>query len=126
LLNAFCPKDKDWRFRGRLLIPERRQTMQIPVLVEPMENQGFRATGGSGLEFAARGATAEEALGRFRAEIERRIAAGAILVNVEVGAIEENPWTQCVGSLKDDPFFDAWQQEIAENRRELDENPDCQ
>ena len=99
--------------------------MQIPVLVEPMENQGYRASSGSGLEFVAEGATADEALGLFRAEIERRIAAGAILVNLEVGAIVENPWIQCAGSLKDDPFFDAWQQEIAEYRREIDENPGC-
>jgi hypothetical protein len=99
--------------------------MQIPVFVEPLENQGYRVTGGPGLEFVAQGATSDEALGRFRAEIERRIAAGAILVNLEVGAIDENPWIQCAGSLKDDPFFDAWQQEIAEYRREIDENPQC-
>ncbi len=99
--------------------------MQIPVFVEPLENQGYRVTGGPGLEFVAQGATPDEALGRFRAEIERRIAAGAILVNLEVGAIDENPWMQCAGSLKDDPFFDAWQQEIAEYRREIDENPQC-
>ena len=43
--------------------------MQIPVLVEPIENQGFRASGGPGLEFVAQGATPAEALGRFRAEI---------------------------------------------------------
>jgi hypothetical protein len=98
--------------------------MQIPVLVEPIENQGFRATGGPGLEFVARGATPAEALGRFRAEIERRIASGAILVNLEVGSTEENPWVQCAGSLKDDPFFDAWQREIVDYRREIDENPE--
>ena len=95
--------------------------MLIPVLIEPMESQGYRATSAPGLEFAAEGATPDEALACFRAEIERRIAAGAILVNLEIGAIEENPWNRCAGSLKDDPFFDAWQQEIAEYRREIDE-----
>jgi hypothetical protein len=43
-----------------------------------------------------------------------------------LGAAAEDPWIQCAGSLKDDPFFDAWQQEIAEYRSEIDENPDCQ
>ena len=98
--------------------------MQIPVLVERIDNQGYRAMGGPGLEFVARGDTPDEALSRFRAEIERRIAAGAILVNLEVGRAEVNPWIQCSGSLKDDPFFDDWQSEIAEYRREIDESPD--
>ena len=44
--------------------------MRIPVLVEPIENQGFRVTGGPGLDFVAQGETADEALSRFRAEIE--------------------------------------------------------
>ena len=45
-------------------------------------------------------------------------------MNLDVGATEENPWMQCAGSLKDDPLFDAWQLEIAEYRREIDESPD--
>ena len=36
--------------------------MQIPVLVEPIENQGYRATGGPGFEFVAQGATPDERL----------------------------------------------------------------
>jgi hypothetical protein len=99
--------------------------MQIPVLVEPMENQGYRASGGPGLEFVALGATPDEALDRYRAEIERRIVARAILMNLEVGAIAENRWIQCAGSLKDDPFFDAWQQEIAEYRRQRATDSSC-
>ncbi len=90
-----------------------------------LENDRFRATGGAGFEFVACGATPDEAMGRFRAEIERRIAAGAMFVNIEVGPTEANPWIQCSGSLKDDPLFDAWQREIAEYRREIDENHDC-
>jgi hypothetical protein len=99
-----------------------------PVQVDRRrESRSPRSTTGprNARRFFSSGATPDEALGRFRAEIERRIAAGAILVNLEVGAIDENPWIQCAGSLKDDPFFDAWQQEIAEYRREIDENPQC-
>ena len=44
-------------------------------------------------------------------------------MNLEVGTSEDNPWTRC-GSLKEDPLFDAWQREIAEYRREIDESPD--
>lgn len=98
--------------------------MQIPVLIEPVGSDGFRASGGPGMGFVAEGATSDEAIGRFRAEMERRIAAGAILVNLEIRTTDENPWGQCAGSLKDDPLFDEWQREIAEYRRQVDESPD--
>jgi hypothetical protein len=52
--------------------------MQIPVLVEPMGSDGFRASGGPGMGFVVEGATVDEAIGRFRTEMERRIAGGAI------------------------------------------------
>ena len=74
--------------------------MQIPVLVEPIENQGFRASGGPaapGIASPKRATPDREASAGFRLlEIEpHRIAAGAILVNLEVGTTEENPWVQC-------------------------------
>jgi hypothetical protein len=97
--------------------------MQIPVFVEPIDNQGYRASGAPGFAFVAQGASADKALGRFHAEIERRIAEGAILVNLEVRTAEENPWIECAGSLEDDRFYEAWQREIAEYRRQVNECP---
>jgi hypothetical protein len=35
-----------------------------------------------------------------------------------------NPWVECEGMFKNDPYFDEWQQAIAENRRKVDEDPD--
>ena len=49
--------------------------MNIPVLIEPIAEDGFRATGGLPFEITGDGATQEEALGRLRAEIERRCPA---------------------------------------------------
>ncbi len=98
--------------------------MQIPVLIEPIENQGYRVSGGPGLEFVAQGTTPDQALAGLRAEIERRIAAGAILTNLEVGPTAGNPWIACAGSLENDPTYDEWQREIAAYRREIDESPE--
>jgi hypothetical protein len=52
---------------------------------------------------------------------------GAVLVPLEVAAVEEtpNPWVQGAGMFRDDPLFDQWQAAIAEYRREVDEDPDA-
>ena len=36
--------------------------MQIPVLIEPVANNGFRASSGGPLSFAAEGATTQDAI----------------------------------------------------------------
>ena len=51
--------------------------MNIPILIEPIANNGFRATGGLPFAITVEGATRDEALGRLRAEIDRRMASAA-------------------------------------------------
>jgi predicted RNase H-like HicB family nuclease len=101
--------------------------MIIPILIEPMGDQGFLATGGPPLDVSAQGVTREEALGRLREAIEQRMKAGAVLVPLEVAAAEEgpNPWVQAAGMFQDDPLFDQWQTAIAEYRREIDQDSDA-
>jgi hypothetical protein len=89
--------------------------MQIKVLVEPMNGNGFRASGGEPFRISVEGATREEALKKLRDEIQERIKNGAELVTLDVPA-EPNPWLQMAGMYKDDPLFDEWQKAIAENR----------
>jgi hypothetical protein len=96
--------------------------MNIPVLIEPVENNGFRATGGLPFEITAEGATRGEALDRLRAEIDKRIAAGAIVVPLDIAPAEENPWVQGVGMFRDDPQFDEWQDAISQYRRQVDQD----
>jgi hypothetical protein len=36
----------------------------------------------------------------------------------------DNPWLRIVGSLKDCPLFDEWQQSIADYRRQIDNDPE--
>ncbi len=97
--------------------------MHIPVLIEPVEGNGFRARGGEPLALSAEGATEEEALRRLREQIDDRLASGTRLVSLQVPA-RGNPWTEFAGMFKDDPHFDEWQEAIAENRRKADADPD--
>ena len=71
--------------------------MNIPVLIEPIANNGFRATGGLPFEISVEGATRDEALGRLRAEIDRRMASGAMIVQLDITPTEENPWVLARG-----------------------------
>jgi hypothetical protein len=121
--------------------------MQIPVLVEKVEGNGYRAREvwplSEGGFFAAEGATREEALDKLRELIQSRLPDGAELTNLDLGAAAEiqalrkeisnlreqinsmttNPWERIQGIFKDDPMFDEWQAAIAEYRRQVDEDP---
>ena len=97
--------------------------MQINVLVEPMNGQGFRATSCAPFDIVAEGPTREEALARLTEQMQARIAHGAEVVSVEVGA-SENPWLKMAGMYKDDPLFDEWQQAIREYRDQVEKDDD--
>src|SRR5690242_7695159 len=97
--------------------------MQIPVLIERVEGNGYRARGGEPFALTAEGATREEALQRLREVIKSRLA-DAECVSVEVPTTD-NPWLRLEGVYKDDPLFDEWQAAIAEYRRQVDLDPDA-
>ncbi len=98
--------------------------MKIPILIEPIANDGFRATGGPPFDVTAQGTTPEEALARLREAIDRRMVEGSVLVPLEVDTSEENPWTAVAGMFRNEPLFDEWQTAIAEYRRKVDEDQD--
>jgi hypothetical protein len=91
--------------------------MVIPVLIEPIEGGGFRALAGSPLMVSAEGPSQDEALSRLRDAIRLKLAAGSILVPLDVPPAEENPWVKYAGMFRDDPLFDDWVEAMAENRR---------
>jgi hypothetical protein len=96
--------------------------MQIPVLVEPIEN-GFRARTGEPLGLVAEGSTEEEAVQRLRQLVRDRLAAGVRLVPLDVGP-DEHPWMKFAGTLKDDPMLEDWKRAMAEYRQEVEKGPD--
>ena len=98
--------------------------MKIPILIEPIANDGFRATSGPPFAVSAEGATRDEALARLREEIDRRLAEGSVIMPLEITTTEENPWLAVGGMFRNDPLFDEWQEAIAEYRRKVDEDED--
>jgi hypothetical protein len=97
--------------------------MQIPVLIEPIARNGYRAKSKEPFAVSARGATREEALAKLRAKIERRLKNGAAIVPLEVSS-EPHPLARFAGMFKDDPDFQEVLDIIAENRRKMDADPD--
>jgi len=65
--------------------------MKIPISIEPIANDGFRATGRPPFTVTAQGTTREEALARLREAIVHRMADGSMLVPLEIKPTEENP-----------------------------------
>jgi predicted RNase H-like HicB family nuclease len=96
--------------------------MEIPVLIEPVAGNGFRARSAEPLGITAEGATSEEALQKVRQEIQNRLAAGTRLVSVEVPS--DHARARFAGIYSDDdPLVQEWLEIMAENRRRADEDP---
>src|SRR5437588_10809772 len=99
--------------------------MTIPSLIEPIAGNGYRAKSGEPLPLAAEGATRDEAMRNLRQLVQQHLHNGAEVASLEVsGSASGNPWVEFAGMFKDDPYFDEWQEAIAENRRKAEEDPD--
>ena len=98
--------------------------MRIPVLVERVKDNGYRASGLGPDGVTAEGSTDAEALTNLRNAIESRIRAGARLIYLDV-AVEESPLQSAAGIFKpNDPLVQEWKEIMAENRRRDDASPD--
>jgi hypothetical protein len=100
--------------------------MQIPVLLEPIPGNRYRARSGEPLVLSAEGRTRAEALHNLELLVSQRLAASqAEIAHIDVSAVSENPWRLYAGSLpKDDPMVQEWIQIMEENRRKADEDPE--
>lgn len=98
--------------------------MQIPVLIEPVKGNGYRARGTGPFAISAKGATREEALAKLRAKIQSRLKDGTELVALEVGP-QPHPWMEFAGMFKDDPWIDDWKKSIEEYRQKVEDDPDA-
>lgn len=98
--------------------------MQIPVLVERVKGNGYRARGKEPFAVSAKGATREEALAKLRAKIQMRLKNGTEIVGLEVSA-QPDPWMEFAGMFKDDPWIGDWKRSIEEYREKIDDDPDA-
>lgn len=97
--------------------------MQIPVLVEPVASNGFRAKTGEPLPVSAEGATVEEAVRNLLAALEHQLKDGKQLRTVDVPPA--NPWLALAGMHDpNDPLIQEWKGEMAAYRQEVENDPD--
>ncbi|HZV06584.1 MAG TPA: hypothetical protein VE999_16000 [Gemmataceae bacterium] len=98
--------------------------MKVPVLIELIPGEGFRATAGLPFNLTADGKTRDEVLQKIRSLIDAKLSAGAEIVELEF-PMPENPWLRGIGTLDlEDPLVKEWIQIMEENRRKADEVPD--
>ena len=98
--------------------------MNIQVLLEPVENNGYRATSGPPLALSAEGATRDEALAKLREQAAARLRTGSQLVSLEVTP-PENPWLAIAGTLDpNDPLTQEWKEAMEEYRQQVENDPD--
>ena len=58
--------------------------MQIPILVEPIAGNGYRARGAEPFSLTGEGATPEAAVARLKEQLQARLRQGAVAVEVGV------------------------------------------
>jgi hypothetical protein len=100
--------------------------MGVPVIIETITGNGYRATGAGGLSIGltAEGATEAEAIARLAEQVQTRVNAGAKLTELNVAA-DAAPWKENAGYLRDEPLYELWRESMEEYRRKLDEDPDA-
>jgi hypothetical protein len=95
--------------------------VQIPILIEPIAGNGYRATGGQPLAMVVEAPTREEALARLREELRARLRDGAEIVPLEIES-PPHPLAKFVGMFKDDPLLKNWKKSMAAYRRQVDKD----
>ena len=99
------------------------EEMKIPVLIEAISEQRYRATGGEPFGGSVEEETPEAALQEMKRRIEDRVANGARIAALDLPDVHGLS-TGGPGMFHDNPLFDAWQQAIADYRRSVDDGPD--
>jgi hypothetical protein len=96
--------------------------MQIPVFLEPVKGNGYRARGTEPFAVSAKGQTREEALAKLRDKIQSKLKKGTEVVGLEISP-QPHPWLKFAGMFKDDPWIDDWVQSMAEYRQQVENDP---
>ena len=99
-------------------------SMKIPVLIEPIGGQRYRATASYPFMGSVEGETADAALGKMKEQIEKRLSQGARIAILDLPD-SGNPWLEGAGMFRDDPLFDDWQRAIAQYRFEANQFADA-
>ena len=94
--------------------------MQIPVVIEPLPGNRFRATSAAPVPLMMEGNSAEESLRLWREAYAAVLPADAEVVCVESSSSNQPPWAKFIGDLKDDPLVEVWRECVEEYRSQRD------
>ena len=108
----------------RLAVGREVDEVKIPVLIETISNQRYRATGGEPFGGCVEGETPEAALREMKRRIEDRIAGGARIAAVALPDTHDLPAVG-PGMFRESLLYDAWQQAMADYRQSVDDRPDA-
>jgi predicted RNase H-like HicB family nuclease len=97
--------------------------MELPVLLEPLPDGGFRARSGDPLVLTAQGDSPDSALRNLRNLIETRVAGGTRLTTIEVPSLEAGSHPGA-GMYRDEPLFDDWRAAIDTYRQAIEDDPE--
>ncbi len=97
--------------------------MQVPVLIERVDENGYRARAGEPFGWTADGATPAEALQQLREVVAQRVAAGATIATLDL-SVRDHPWMELAGTWKGHPLLDDWKKAVAEYRQAVDNDPE--
>jgi predicted RNase H-like HicB family nuclease len=97
--------------------------VEIPVLLEPLPDGGFRARSGDPLVLTAQGDSPDSALRNLRDLIETRISGGTLLTTIQVLNIGTGRHPGA-GMYRDEPLFDDWKSAIDEYRQKIEDDPE--
>ncbi len=97
--------------------------MEIAVLVEPIENKGYRVTSLGLTRLIAEAPTREEALERLRTLVHGQFShAEIVTLHVPIHG-EAHPWKALAGTWKNHPDAAEFERNLQDYRRQLDTDP---
>ena len=94
--------------------------MQVPVLIESLPGNRFRATSTTSLPLMVEGNSAEESLRLWRERYASVLPLDAQVVAVEESATLTHPFAKFIGTLKNDRLVELWREGVEEYRRQRD------
>jgi hypothetical protein len=96
--------------------------MDVPVLLEQVSDNGYRATALVPATLVAEAPTRDEVVNRISTLIREKFSR-AELIRIEVST-QSNPWLAIAATWKDRTDVDAVVENIREYRQQVDADPD--
>jgi hypothetical protein len=101
-----------------------KEGMQIPVLLEMLSANGYRATSLTPTKISAEASSRDEALQQVSRLVQEQFAHAEIIqLNVPLPG-ESHPWQSLAGTWKNHPDGKEFEHNLREYRRQVDADPD--